>query len=358
MELYNKFKSQKNKYYSKAFSNSTTSIKNINNDSFKYVNQFSPKINNQKNNLNKAFPIQYNYQKYRNEQKYIKSKYDSKSYNHISLKKNNIIKINLKPKSKSKDKNKTQSTNIRYNNKSLLLSERIKNKSLNILSGFNSDNKIKEKTNNYINNNENGNLFLNNNKFDLTNKILSPKTTRKNNNSNHIDFDFEKNIEYFKDLQNKIKELQNKIEKTKKSLYINEKNISSNKNEEKKSFSKIDDLSLLNKKINKNKNNNKNESKKNSLNNSINNNSNNSNIKKGKKIDFNKNESKKTQSNSNSNNNIYTILNYNSKHRHNINHNFGKKKTYIMKAFNKNLFNNDKHLNLPIKSKNKSKSKN
>ena len=356
MELYNKFKSPKNKYYSKALNNSTTNIKNINNDSLKYINQFSPKTSNQKNgqknNLNQAFPIRYKYQNYRNDQKYIKNKYDSKSYNHISLKKNNIIKINLKLKCKSKSK--SQSNNIKYNNKSLLLSERIKNKSLNILSGFNSDNKIKEKNINFINNG-NMNLLLNNNNFVLNNKILTPKTTRKNSNNNNNDFDLEKNFKYFKELQNKIKELQNNIEKTKKNLNINEKNISKNKKEEKNISSKIEDLSLLNNKINK-INNNKNESK-NPLNNKINNNSN---IKKEKKNDYNneklknKNESKKTQSN----NSLFTILNYNSKYKHNINHKNSKKKKYIMQVFSKKIFNTDKYLNLPIKNKKNNKSKN
>ena len=295
MEISEKSKLTKEKFYTRAFNTSSASAKNIN-DSFKINKKIIPKANKHrksaKNNLNKIIS-KYNYIKYRSDQKYIKCDYDSNLYNHISLKKKNIIKINvnykgsMRPKSKSKSKNKSQSNYIKINNNSLLLSERLKNKTLNLLSGFNSENKIHH-NHNYINSNEN--LVLDNIKFDSKKNDLnetSPKTTRKNNNN---DFDLEKNFEYFKELENKIREIQNRIKYAKKSLYSNETNYinnnsksnhnnnsnqSSSKNIEQISIPKIGDLIVYNKnnKFHNNSKNNtvKSDSKKSSLNNNFNN---------------------------------------------------------------------------------------
>ena len=112
MEISDKSKLTKEKFYTKAFNTSSASAKNIN-DSFKINKKFIPKANEHrksaKNNLNKIIS-KYNYIKYRSDQKYIKYNYDSNSYNHIGLKKKNIIKINLNYKGnmrlKSKSKNK------------------------------------------------------------------------------------------------------------------------------------------------------------------------------------------------------------------------------------------------------------
>ena len=375
MEISDKSKLTKEKFYTKAFNTSSASAKNIN-DSFKINKKFIPKANEHrksaKNNLNKIIS-KYNYIKYRSDQKYIKCNYDSNSYNHIGLKKKNIIKINLNYKGnmrpKSKSKNKSQSNYIKINNNSLLLSERLKNKTLNLLSGFNSENKI-QNNHNYINSNEN--LVLDNIKFDSKRNDLnatSPKTTRKNNNN---DFDLEKNFEHFKELENKIREIQNRIRYAKKSLYSNETNFiinnnsknnhnnnsnqSSSKNIEQISIPKIGDLIVYNKN-NKSHNNSKNNTvKSDSKKSSLNNNFNNENTKNKKEHKKNKNI-----------NSSYTILNYNSKNKTHMNgnaKNIAKKKTSYLPAFfssynkKRNIFT-EEHLNLPIKAKtNKSKSKN
>ena len=369
MEISDKSKLTKEKFYTKAFNNSSSSTKNINN-SFKKNKKFIPKTNerrkSEKNNINKIIS-KYNYIKYRNDQKYINCICDSNSY--IGLKKKNIIKINLNYKGnmrpKSKSKNKSQSNYIKNNNNSLLLSDRLKNKTINLLSGFNSENKI-QNNHNYINNSEN--LVFDNIKFDSKRNGLnatSPKTARKNNN----DFDLEKNFEYFKELENKIREIQKRIKYAKKSLYSNETNFiinnnnhnnnsnqSSSKNIEQISIPKIGDLIVYNKN-NKSHNNSKNNTvKSDSKKSSLSNNFNNENTK-------NKNEHKKNKNINGS----YTILNYNSKYKTHINgkaKNISKKKTSYLPEFfssynkKRNIFT-EKHLDLPIKTKtNKSKSKN
>ena len=401
MEFSDKYKITKEKYNIKTLTNSSKSAKNIN-DSFKINRKYILKINEYKksetNNIYKCFS-KYTYLNYRNDQKYMKSNYDSQSSNNIDLRKKNIIKINLnykvnmKRKNNSKDKN--LSKNIKSNNDSLLLSERLKNKTLDLLSGCNSNYKNKDK-NVYFNDNEN--FILGKNKFFKKNNGLntkSPKTTRRNTNN----LDLEKNFEYFKQLESKIKEIKNRIKNTKNSLNeydikfnlnninsniinhnnnLNYNNISnynninnkknhnnisnnnisnnninniskhsSNKNIGKKSIPKIEDLILSNKSNNtSNINSIKNESTKNSLMYNLNN----ENIK-------NKNEFKKQ----NNNNSLYTISNYYSKNKSNINDDekkIPKKKTSYLPVFlssykkNKYILS-DKKLNLPIKTKKK-----
>ena len=151
MELFNREK----KGNSKAINSLNLSEKRRN-KYFINIQEFSPRCNkNQNQEKNDSF----NSNKFNRKYKYIsinyrnqmKSNYDSKSYNHTCLKKKNIISQNNERNMKNKTKKAFKK--IRVISNSLLLSDRIKNKSLNILS----NNEPKNKNKLYTNNNENEN---------------------------------------------------------------------------------------------------------------------------------------------------------------------------------------------------------
>ena len=233
MELYNRYKLRKKKYYKKAFSNSNISSKYSNDGSFRNIQPFNEKLSLQKSDkddisldLNK-YNLRTSNINYRNKDKNCNTYYSTRSHNHINLRKKNFIKIHLNYKNSLNNNNKKTKKDQIITNKSL--SERIKNKTLDKL--LNSAQKINKKENNIKSNksiNKNENIAPSNFQNELTcqtSSISSPKTSRKkmifqNNRNNDNNNDLEKNMIYFNELHTKIKDLQERIKVTKKNLYI------------------------------------------------------------------------------------------------------------------------------------------
>ena len=343
MELFNREK----KGNSKAINSLNLSEKRRN-KYFINIQEFSPRCNkNQNQEKNDSF----NSNKFNRKYKYIsinyrnqmKSNYDSKSYNHTCLKKKNIISQNNERNMKNKTKKAFKKMRVISN--SLLLSDRIKNKSLNILS----NNEPKNKNKLYTNNNENENRKTMNIQIGLNRQKLNYATPKNIKISNSINFDLEQNMNYFKDLENRIIEIKKRIRNTKKNLYLSNANSIYNKNKHSKykastplTSSKIEEI--LPKKGND-------EIENNILKNCLKN----MNEKKNDNIDENKDElNKKTQP-------LFTILNYKSKktnyYKQNTGNLFKKKNSSIMPIFFpffiKKEINIDKNINLPIKKKQK-----
>ena len=366
MDSYEKSKSNTNNY-TKHFNSSNRSLKNLKNDNnncLKSIQQYSPRITSTKrkkqnisNNLSRTIPHKYNIINYRNNRNdYIKSNYESKSYNNINLRKKKMIKINLKYKGKIKklNKNKSQKELKFINNPLLLYSERVTIKN-NSLSNCNSES-LKNISINIKSDTSNKNIISNESRFSLNQNCSSPKTTRKNVYNNKIDL--ENNDSYFKKIENKIKEIQDRIKITKNSLYINNENfpvntnnhnISKNDKKETPSSTKIENININSKPItiiDKDK------KKKNSI---------------KKKVTKSPNDIKNNFNKKNLNNKIssfYTILNINTKYHYNNNHNFRylpKKRTLALPLFITNNKNNIFTMNKYIRSKkynSKNRSKN
>ena len=347
MEFYNKYKLKEKKGNSKAINKLNISEKKRNKNYLKNIQEFSPKSNkNESQEKNSSFnsnkvehKYKYIYINYRNNQNQMKQNYNSKSY-HTCLKKKNYINLNYERNIKNKAKKKLKKIYVLSN--SLLLSERIKNKSLNILSGS-SKNKIKDK------NNENENIKTSNMQLDI-NGHTSNHTTPKNitiKNSNKSDI--EKNLNYCKDLEIRIKEIKRRIKNRKKYLYISSTNLNYNKKNSKNKGAHLSS-SQMEEKTNKKENIIKINKSKNSLQNN-----------NEKKIDFNddNNIKIKDELKSNTNQPLFTILNYNSKKNFYNKENTGylskKKKSSIMSTFlsnlNKKEININKNINLPVKKR-------